>query len=196
MHTYIAFFRGINVGGKNSLLMKELVTLLENIGAQNVGTYIQSGNAVFQSAEESPSPLAKQLCDEIKKGHGFEPLVLILRLDELAKAMVENPFPEAEAEPNSLHLGFLSFKPKNPDLEKLNSLRTETERFHLTDNVLYLHVPEGVGRSKLAANAEKLLGVPMTDRNWRTVCKIREMAEELVCPACLSVQKLNPKVTD
>src|SRR5262245_43995429 len=40
-----------------------------------------------------------------------------------------------------------------------------SERFHLMDKVFYLHAPEGIGRSKLAANAEKLLGAPMTDRN-------------------------------
>ena len=64
------------------------------------------------------------------------------------------------------------------DWQKLNSLKKETERFHLSDTVFYLHAPEGVGKSKLAANTEKLLGVPMTDRNWRTVCKIMEMAGE------------------
>jgi uncharacterized protein (DUF1697 family) len=92
--------------------------------------------------------------------------------------MAKNPFPEAETDPASLHLGFLASTPKNPDLKKLDSLRKESERFYLIDNVFYLHVPEGVGRSKLAASIEKLLGVPMTDRNWRTVCKIKELAEE------------------
>jgi uncharacterized protein (DUF1697 family) len=179
MHTYIALFRGINVGGKNSLLMKELVALLENIGAQKVRTYIQSGNAVFQSAEENPLQLAGQISAAIRKGHGFEPRVLILRLDELIQAMTDNPFPEAEAEPNSLHLGFLGNRSEASDFEKLNSLKTATERFHLTDTVFYLHAPEGIGRSKLAANAEKLLGVAMTVRNWRTVFKVREMAEDL-----------------
>jgi len=176
MNTYIALFRGINVGGKNSLPMKELVALLEDIGAKNVRTYIQSGNVVFQSIEKSPSQLSKQLAAEIKKRLGFEPHVLLLGLEAINKAMAENPFSEAEADPSSLHLGFLASTPKNPDLKKLNSLKKASERFHLGDNVFYLHAPEGVGRSKLAASSERLLGVPMTDRNWRTVCKIRELA--------------------
>ena len=92
--------------------------------------------------------------------------------------MAENPFPEAETDPASLHLGFLAAKPQNLDLQKLASLKRDSERFHLSDGVFYLHAPEGVGRSKLAAGAEKLLGVPMTDRNWRTVCKVMEMAGE------------------
>lgn len=178
MNTYIALFRGINVGGKNSLPMKELVVLLEDIGVRKIKTYIQSGNAVFQSAEKNFSQLSERLAAEIKKRHGFEPHVLILGLDAIERAMAENPFPEAEADPSSLHLGFLASTPKSPDLKKLDSLRKESERFHLSDRVFYLHAPEGVGRSKLAASTEKLLGVPATDRNWRTVCKIREMASE------------------
>jgi uncharacterized protein (DUF1697 family) len=178
MNTYIALFRGINVGGNNSLPMKELVVLLENIGAKNVRTYIQSGNAVFQSAEKNFSQLSKQLVAEIKKRHGFEPHVLLLRFQALNTAIAKNPFPEAEADPSSLHLGFLSSTPKNPDLEKLNRLKKASERFHLSDNVFYLHAPEGVGRSRLAASTEKSLGVPMTDRNWKTVCKIKELAGE------------------
>jgi len=77
-----------------------------------------------------------------------------------------------------LHLGFLASTPKNHDLEKLDSLKKVSERFHLIDNVFYLYAPEGVGRSKLAASIEKLLGVSMTDRNWRTVCKVRDLAGE------------------
>lgn len=178
MNTYIALFRGINVGGNNSLPMKELVVLLEDIGAKKVRTYIQSGNAVFQSAEKNSSQISKQLAAEIKKRHGFEPHVLFLGLEAINTAMANNPFPEAEADPSSLHLGFLASTPKHPDLEKLNGLKKASERFHLGDNVFYLHAPEGVGRSKLAASTEKLLGVPMTDRNWRTVYKIRELAGE------------------
>ena len=178
MNTYIALFRGINVGGKNSLPMQALVALLENMGARKIRTYIQSGNAVFQSAERDGSQLAGQLTAAIKKRHGFAPLILILGLDAIDRAIAENPFPEAAADPASLHLLFLADLPQNPDLKKLDSIRKESERFHLSDQVFYLHAPQGVGRSRLAANIEKLLGVPATDRNWRTVCKIREMANE------------------
>lgn len=180
MNTYIALFRGINVLGKNSLPMKELVMILENLGANNVRTYIQSGNALFRSAENNSSQLAKQLAAEIKARRGFEPHVLILGFAAINTAIAKNPFREAEAEPNSLHLGFLASPPKNPDLEKLKVLKKASESFHLSDNLFYLHAPEGFGRSKLAASSEKLLGVPMTYRNWRTVCKIRELAGVIV----------------
>lgn len=178
MKTYIALLRGINVIGKNSLPMNELVALLEGVGARKIRTYIRSGNAVFQSTEKNASQLSMRLTDEIKKRYGFSPHVLILGPDAIERAIIQNPFPEAEKDPSSLHLGFLASTPKSPDLKKLDSLRKASERFHLRDHVFYLHTPEGVGKSKLPANAEKLLGVPMTYRNWRTVCKIREMANE------------------
>ena len=156
--------------------MKALVVLIEEIGAKKVRTYIQSGNAVFQSAEKNSSKLSKQVAAEIKKRYGFEPHVLLLSLEAINTAIAKNPFPEAEADSTSLHLGFLASTPQNPALERLNSFKKASERFHLSDNVFYLHAPEGVGRSKLAANTEKLLGVPMTVRNWRTVCKIKGLA--------------------
>ena len=177
MKTYIALFRGINVGGNNVLPMKELVARLESIGAQNVKTYIQSGNAVFQSQETNASLLQNKISAAIKKSHGFEPQVFLLKLEDMEKVVDANPFPEAESEPKTLYVHFLASMPKNPDFAILESIKSERERFVLKDGVLYLHAPDGIGRSKLAANAEKLLGVPVTSRNWRTVRKIMDMAK-------------------
>jgi uncharacterized protein (DUF1697 family) len=178
MNTYVAFFRGINVGGRGTLPMKELVAALEEAGARNVRTYIQSGNAVFESAERNLPRLSGHIATNVMKRRGFEPQVQILAFEALAKAVAENPFPEAVSDPAGLHLGFLAATPKRPDLEKLASLKKASERFHRSGSVFYLHAPEGVGRSRLAASAEKLLGVAMTDRNWRTVSKVMEMATD------------------
>jgi uncharacterized protein (DUF1697 family) len=76
-------------------------------------------------------------------------------------------------------VSFLVSAPTNPNLKALEGLKKESERFELIDSVFYLHAPEGVGRSKLAANAEKLLGAPMTDRNWRTVCALWDITQAL-----------------
>jgi uncharacterized protein (DUF1697 family) len=176
METCIALFRGINVGGKNLLPMQEVVAILETIGAQKIKTYIQSGNAVFACNEEDVPQIPTKIKAEIGRRHGFEPHLLVLTLTDLETAIEENPFPEAEAEPTTLHLGFLACAPPNPDLNRLDNIKTGSERYHLGAKVFYLHAPEGVGRSKLAASAEEALAVPMTYRNWRTVCKIREMA--------------------
>jgi uncharacterized protein (DUF1697 family) len=180
MNIYIALFRGINVGGKSSLPMKELVAILADLGAVRVKTYIQSGNAIFQIAEENAFQLSNLISKEVDQRRGFAPHVLVLTLAGIEKAMAENPFHAAESEPSNLHLGFLASKPENVNLAKLESLRKASEKYHLTDRVFYLYAPEGVGKSRLATNSEKILGVPMTDRNWKTVQKIRELGEE--CP--------------
>ena len=177
MEQYVALFRGINVGGSNILPMQELKALMEDLNLQNVRTYIQSGNVVFRSEEHDSTLLVGRISAEIKKRHGIEPLVLLLRKGELERAMKSNPFPEAEPEPKTLHLNFLLSVPENPDLKALQDLKTENERFELKETVFYLHAPDGIGRSKLAANLEKLLGVSATGRNWRTVCKIMELAK-------------------
>ena len=171
MKTYIALFRGINVGGKNTLKMKDLISLMEALGAYNVQTYIQSGNAVFQSLKER-TQLSEQISLSIQKQFGFAPLILVLDQAEFEKAISENPFPEGESNPSSLHLGFLARPPVHPNLAELDRLKSESEQYHLADRVFYLYAPDGIGRSKLAAKSEKLLGVPMTDRNWNTVMKI------------------------
>jgi len=177
MKTYIALFRGINVGGRNSLPMKELVSILEELGCKNVKTYIQSGNVVLETNQIKTKQFSDRISTEIKKRCGFAPDVQLLKFGELEKVIANNPFPEATDDPKTLHIGFLSSVPKKPDLKALESLRADNERFHLVDKVFYLFAPNGVGRSKLAANTERLLGVSMTDRNWRTVCKIFEMAK-------------------
>lgn len=174
MDRCIALFRGINVGGSGRLPMKEITALLEDVGARSVRTYIQSGNAVFDSSEEDKTKLSGKIAAEIKKRHGFEPHVLVMGVDALEEAIAGNPFPEAVDDPAKL----LASVPKSPDREKLEGLRKDNERFRLIGSVFYLHAPEGVGRSRLFASAEKLIGVPMTARNWRTVCKLRDMAKQ------------------
>lgn len=168
----------MNVGGKNVLPMRELVTLLKNIGSRNVETYIQSGNAVFQSEETNASMISDRIGAAIKSSRGFEPRIILLTPEEMERAVEANPFPEAQSEPKTLHLFFLASAPENPNLDALESVRRDLERFALSDGVFYLHAPDGVGRSKLAANVEKLLGVPTTARNWRTVGKVLKMAKQ------------------
>jgi len=176
MKTFIALFRGINVGGHAVLPMKDLVEVLEAIDLKAVRTFIQSGNAVFRSAEEDPARIAGRISAEIRKRFDFQPHVLVLEPAEIQRALEANPFPEAESEPKTLHLSFLASVPERPDLPALESLKKDSERYALQGRVFSLHAPEGVGRSKLAANVEKLLGVPATSRNWRTVARIMELA--------------------
>jgi uncharacterized protein (DUF1697 family) len=176
MNTYIALLRGL--GGKNSLPMKGLVELMEGMGLRNVRTYIQSGNAIFQSEETSPSKFSEGIRTAIESRYGFAPQVIILTPDELKGAVASNPYREAESEPKTLHLTFLASTPEDPDLSGLERIRKDSERFTLKERVFYFHAPEGVGRSRLFARIEKSLGVIGTARNWRTVCKIKEMTDQ------------------
>lgn len=176
MKTYVALLRGINIGGRHLLPMQELAAILQDLGATAVKTYIQSGNAVFRSPDRQPDAFARRLAAEIGRRHGFEPCVLVLEPERLARAIADNPFPDAAVAPDTLHLGFLAATPAKPDLAKLTGLKRDSDRFQLGEGVFYMHLPEGAGRSKLAAAAEKALGVAMTGRNWKTVCKLMAMA--------------------
>jgi len=175
MKTYLALFRGINVGGNNMLPMKELKALLEKNGCEGVRTYIQSGNVILNSSTSDVASLAKKLSAAVAKSHGFEPRVLLLTRAELERAAAGNPFPGAAENPQSVHLFFLDGAPKKPDLNALEGLKTKTESFALKDRILYLHTPDGLGRSKMAARVAKCLGVQATARNWRTVTTLLEM---------------------
>lgn len=178
MNTYVMLLRGINVGGRNTLPMKELRELLEEFGCRGVRTYIQSGNVVLQSPAKLASQLEKRIGTAIGNHRGFVPQVRLLSREAFAAAIDSNPYAEAEADTKVLHVGFLDNVPPNPDLDGIDRVRTKRERFHLDGKVAYLYAPDGIGRSKLAANVEKLLGVSMTGRNWRTICKIRDLVEE------------------
>lgn len=177
MKTYIALFRGINVVGKHVLPMKALAALLEDLGCRNVRTYIQSGNVVFQCRETGASRLVGRISPEIKKRHGFEPRVMLLDKAGLARVIQANPFPDAADRPNTLHVFFLAAAPGAAKLRALGEIKAPSERFALKGRAFYLHAPDGFGLSKLAKGVERILDVPATARNWRTVTKIMEMAQ-------------------
>jgi len=176
MTRWIALFRGINVGGNNILPMKALRTLLEEIGCKKVETYIQSGNVIFTHSLGNSASLSARIGKAVFDSHDFEPKVLLLTVDEMLDIAKLNPFPEAEDNPKSLHIYFLEKEPISAAIDKLNEIKSDTESFSLIGRAFFMHAPDGIGRSKLAAKAEKLLGVSATGRNWRTVTKILELA--------------------
>ncbi len=175
MNTYIALLRGINIAGNHMLPMKVLKVLFEDNGCSDVRTYIQSGNVVFCSRTSDRARLEKRLASAVAKSHGFETTVLVLTTEELESAAAGNPFPEAEDNPRSVHLFFLAAAPKDPGIPSVEAMRTPSERCVLEGRVFYLHTPDGFGTSRLAGHVERLLGVPATARNWRTVTTLLEM---------------------
>jgi len=173
MTNYIALFRGINVGGRNILPMDDLKVLLEDLGCEKVQTYIQSGNVIFRNKEIDTARLAEDISSKIQKIHEFKPKVLLLKKADLENAINNNPFDTGEGK--ALHFFFLESKPENPDIDKLNLLKSDSEQFILKENVFYLYSPDGIGRSKLAAKVERCIGIPVTARNWNTVKKLSSM---------------------
>lgn len=179
MTTCILFFRGVNVGGHNRLPMDDLKTMLDALGIPGSVTYKQSGNAAVRCTRQQANNLGPRIRAAIREKLGFDPYVLVLRIQELEHAVAANPFREAITDPKSLHLWFLSREPADANFAKLKELKSDSERFDLDRKVFYLHTPEGFGQSRIATEVEKCLGVEATARNWRTVTRVLEMGWEL-----------------
>ncbi len=173
MNNWIILLRGINVGGHNILPMKELRGLLAGLGYENVQTYIQSGNAMIQNNHDNPMIISAAVADVIEKKFDFIPSVLTLGMNNLQQAIENNPFESSDL--SKIHFYFLDQKPSCPDFSAIKAIQKESEDYRLVDTLFYLHAPEGIGRSKLAAKAETLLGVSATARNLRTVQKLMSM---------------------
>ena len=174
MKAFVALLRGINVGGKNILPMKELRELLTTLGCEDAATYIQSGNAIFTYAGDS-AELPESIAGAIESGFGFRPSVMVLAENEFNAVAAANPFSAEVSEPKLVHIWFMQESAGNANTARLDEIATAGERFLLTDSAFYLHAPNGIGRSKLASEVEKCLGVRATARNCRTLSKIGEM---------------------
>lgn len=175
--THIALLRGINVGGNNRLSMTALGAAFADAGCTDVSTYIQSGNVVFTAAPRSIKQLPRLVPELIAKRHGITTPVVLRTAAELAAAIDNNPFLQAGADPATLHIGFLSDIPTPERIAALDPHRSPGDTFHLRGRDLYLHLPNGVARSKLTnAYLDATLGTTSTLRNWRTVLKLHEIA--------------------
>lgn len=152
--------------------MSALTQLIEKRGYSGVRTYIQSGNVLFQSSDSKAKNFPKSIGQAIQDQFGFCPDILMIDRDQLKQSVQANPFPQAESQPKSLHFYFLDRVPTSPNLEALNGLKRVNESFQIVDQVFYLYAPDGIGRSKLAAKVERLLGVKATARNLNTVLNL------------------------
>ncbi|PHQ34054.1 DUF1697 domain-containing protein [Rhodopirellula bahusiensis] len=177
MNTWIALFRGINVGGKNRVPMAALRSMFESVGCKAVRTYIQSGNVVFESRFRSKRELTRRISDATGEQFGFYPDVILLNKDEFAIAVATNPFADAISAPKTMHFFFLADSPVDFDSREMAKIAIESERYELIGDIFYLHAPDGFGTSKLAANIERRLGVAATARNYSTIANIVTLIE-------------------
>jgi uncharacterized protein (DUF1697 family) len=178
MKTWVCLLRGVNVGGTGKLPMADFRKLLTGLGYQDVRTYIQSGNAVFR-ATGSATALAADIGTAVEAAFAFRPHTFVLTLAALEAAMAKNPFrAEAEADGSRVHLMFLDAALPDGTLERLAPYATKGERAELVGDVLYLHTPEGMGRSDYAQRLGRVK-VPMTGRNARTVAAVAGLARAI-----------------
>jgi uncharacterized protein (DUF1697 family) len=174
--TFVALFSGINVGGKRIVGMADLRSMLEDLGFDEVATYVQSGNAVFRTGSQA-GPIAAAVEEKFEKRFGFFSRVMVRDLAWLRKLVAKNPFEGAAEDPRQLHAYVLQRAPGRDGIARLARENTGTERFHVREDALYLLTPDGFGRSKFAALLPARLEVPATARNWRTVTSLLAIAE-------------------
>jgi uncharacterized protein (DUF1697 family) len=179
MAVQIALLRGINLGARNRIAMPALRERLGAAGFDDVQTYVQSGNVVLRSSL-SAEKLARAVEREITDAFGLEVAVLTRTRTQLAKVLEHNPLAAVAQEPKRYLVSFLSAAPAPQVVTALEDLQAETEAFRLIGREIYSWHPDGVGRSKLWTKlAGKGLGVTATGRNWTTVGKLLELADEL-----------------
>ncbi len=174
---YISLLRGINVGGRHKLPMKELTAMYVEAGCEDVRTYIQSGNVVFRARKALAERIPMVIAKSIAEARGFEVPVVARTGDELEKIAHNNPFLLAGADERRVHVGFLAETPSREAVASLDGDRSPPDAFEVRGREIYLHLPNGVGRTKLTNKYfDRALGTTSTVRNWRTVLKLVQMA--------------------
>ena len=171
MAVRIALLRGVNVSGAGKLPMAEFRDMLAGMGLSAVRTYIQSGNAVFDSDLAAPV-LEAMIRDAIAARFGFAPETFVRTAEEIAGALIDHPF--GNADPKLVHVVFLRDTPA-PDAAALRALALPGDGWHIGPRRFTLSTPGGYGTSKLAERLPKLLPAPMTARNLRTIAALQGM---------------------
>lgn len=174
MHTFVALLRGINVGGRNAVPMAALRTALTELGLDDVRTYIQSGNVVFRTSAD-PGRLARAIEGAIDDAFAVRPTVILRTPPELESLQTSSPFQDTA----KVHIVFLEVAPESAAAAALDPDRSPPDAFALVGRELYLHLPNGAGRTKLTLDyVERTLGVRGTQRNWNTLLKLLALARD------------------
>ncbi len=173
--TVVALLRGINVGGHNKLPMAQLREIAASIGLADVQTYIQSGNLVA-STDGDPSAVGPALGDAITSATGLTVPVIVRTASEWAQLVAANPFPGAADLGKHVHVICLPTA-ASESLRAFEASGFAPEEFAVVGSEIYLHLPDGMGRSKLAIAVHRLPEAAAgTARNWNTVQKLAALA--------------------
>jgi uncharacterized protein (DUF1697 family) len=179
MTTIISMLRGVNLGGHNQIKMDALRTLYESLGLKSPQTYVQSGNVVFKTQERDLVQLSQRIEKAIEQKFGFRPRVILRTSSDLNDVIAKNPFAKRHGiHPGKLLVVFFNEEPGQEDCGLLHRTKAEGEEVRTNGREFYLYFPNGAGRSKLFAAIGKLKKSG-TSRNWNTVTKLLEMANEM-----------------
>ena len=179
MTTHLALLRGINVSGHNMMKMDALKTMLENIGFQNVRTYLQSGN-VFIDSEEDASKVGFMIKQEIFKVFGHEVPVVVIAKDDLESCFSNNPFlKEKDADIKKLYVAFVWTALKKENINDLKISQFKPDEASIDENRIFIKYAVGAGKTRFDQKyIEKKLNVTATIRNWNTVTNLLDMYSE------------------
>lgn len=173
----IALLRGINVSGRNKIAMAELRTLCAELGWGAVETYIQSGNVIFR-ADGPAAQLEVALEQAIARRFALSIPVVVRAAADWPAYLAGNPFPgPSQATPNYVMLTLSKAPPKPGAAEGLQERAAHGEQIVQVGDALWVYYQNGAGASKLSpALFDRLVGSPVTARNWRTALKLAELA--------------------
>jgi uncharacterized protein (DUF1697 family) len=178
MTVMVALLRGVNVGGGGTRLpMAQLREVAEGLGYDDVATYIQSGNLVLRTSD-SAAKVEKDLAAAIAELGGVRPAVMVRTVTQLRKVASGNPFLKRGEDEKACHVVFCA-KAAKAQLDRLDLPSYAPEEAAAVGKELYLLLPGGMGRSKLAVDLAKDKAAVGTARSWRTVTKLLEMASSL-----------------
>ena len=173
---YIALLRGINVGGSTMIKMEELRTMFEALGFHNVESYINSGNLAFDIAGLTESQITTLIESTLRSSLGKELPVMVRGQRQITTILGNNPFEGRFASHKEMHVLFLKTKLSKAQIDLLPGSTPAGESFAVRGREIYCLLPMGVADSLLGrGQIEKLLGMPVTARNWRTVTKLAEL---------------------
>lgn len=181
MREYLAILRGINVSGKNKILMKDLKMHFEKNGFENVITYIQSGNILFNLPDAKEINQIEDLISQIiLDEYYFNIPVIVLELKFLKRIIENNPFKlNANFDSTKLYITFLKDSPLRENLKKIEEYDYPPDEFIIKNNLAYIYCPEKYGKTKLSNKFfENKLKVSATTRNWKTINKVIDLAKE------------------
>jgi uncharacterized protein (DUF1697 family) len=180
MTTHLALLRGINVSGHNMIKMEALKTALENIGFQNVVTYIQSGNVFVDTNEENAPAVGFKIKQEIFKVFGHEVPIVVVGKSDLETCFRNNPFlKEKDVDIKKLYVAFVSMQLRSDCINDLKMSQVKPDEAHIDENRIYIKYAVGAGKTRLDQKyIEKKLNVISTIRNWNTVTQLLKMYEE------------------